>query len=196
MIAAAHTSVADIVTLNEKRVHLGRPGAPEWETFAADPPQAGRFEVPFDAQPTVAEATLFIRQDDVKQDWRVEVNRRPVGTLFKMEADMVQTIPLPQGTLTAGGNVLSIVPPGGDADDILLHEISLETRPVVEAHDATLSVAVTDTSGAPLPCRITIVDEKGALAPILPAPAPSGEKTPPLAVRPGVAYTGRWPGAA
>ncbi len=177
------------ITLHEKRVHLGQPGSPEWEEFAADPAQAGRFEVRFQAEPNAGEATLFLRHDDVKQEWRVEVNRRPVGTLFKMEANLVQTIALPPGILTTGGNVLAIVPPPGDPDDILLHEISLDVRPVAEAHDATLSVAVSDREGVPLPCRITVVDERGALAPILAAPLQSDEKNAPLAIRPGVAYT-------
>lgn len=186
---AAVASAGQAIPLNEKRIHLGQPGSAEWEEFAGDPAQAGRFEVRFHAEPNAGEATLFIRQDDVKQEWRVEVNRRPVGTLFKMEANLVQTIALPPGTLTTGENVLAIVPPQGESDDILLHGISVDPRPVADAHDAALSVAVSDMDGAPLPCRITIVDESGALAPILAAPPRSNEKSLPMAVRPGVAYT-------
>ena len=189
LIAATMECTGQSITLNEKRIHLGEPGSPEWEEFAADPAQSGRFEVRFKAEPNAGEATLFIRQDDVKQEWRVEVNRRAVGKLFKMEANLVQTITLPPGTLTAGENVLAIVPPPGDPDDILLHEISLDARPVADAHDATLSVAVSDMDGVPLPCRITVVDERGALAPILAAALQSDGKNTPLAIRPGVAYT-------
>jgi hypothetical protein len=51
-------------------------------------------------------------------------------------------------------------------------------------NEASVEVAVTDeTSGDALPCRITIVDDEGALH--MPG-APSG---PPLAVRPGIVYT-------
>jgi hypothetical protein len=47
-----------------------------------------------------------------------------------------------------------------------------------------LEVHVTESNGQPVPCRITIVDKNGTLAPLVAAP---GEV---LAVRPGVVYTG------
>ena len=178
--SAVTAAAAPVTVLNEKRVHLGRPGAPEWDGFAKDAAQPGRFELRFQAEANSGEATLFIRQDDVKQDWRVEVNRRSVGKLFTMEADLVQTLTVPPGILTAGENLLTILPPPEQTDDVLLHEISLDTRPPASAHDAALNVTVSDPAGVPLPCRITVVDSVGSLASLLPAPA----------VRPGVAYTG------
>ena len=52
------------------------------------------------------------------------------------------------------------------------------------AQEATLDVRVTDSDSCRgLPCRLTIVDERGALAPLSVAPAPR------LAVRPGVVYS-------
>src|SRR5688572_22521750 len=186
---AGMACAGESITLNEKRIHLGQPGSPEWEEFRTDPAQGGRFEVRFKAEPNAGEAALFIRQDDVKQEWRVEVNRRPVGRLFTMEANLVQTIKLPPATLTAGENVLAIVPPPGDPDDILLHEIKIDTRPVAEAHDATLSVAVSDMDGTAVPCRITIMDQHGALAPVMAASPQAETKSPPIAIRPGVVYT-------
>jgi hypothetical protein len=186
---AAAASAGEIVVLSGNRVHLRQEGPAEWEEFAADAAQTGRYEVRFQAEPNAGGATLFICQDDVKQEWRIEVNRRAVGSLFKMEENLVQTISLPAGILTAGENVLAIVPPPGETDDILLHRISIDPRPAADAHDAALTVAVADTNGAELPCRITVVDERGALAPVIAAPPVSGEKNPPLAVRPGVVYT-------
>ena len=32
--------------------------------------------------------TLFVWQDDVKQDWRVELNGKRLGSLFLMEAPL------------------------------------------------------------------------------------------------------------
>lgn len=175
------------ITLNEKRVHLGVPDRPEWEEFASDPAQPGRFEIRFNAVANAREATLFIRQCDVKQEWRVEINRKRVGVLSPMEADLIQTIVVPPNILTTGENVLAIIP-SLEPDDILLHEIILDDRPRSEAHDATLSVRISSTDGAPLPARITIADANGVLVPVI-AASSKGEETQHLAVRPGVAYT-------
>lgn len=141
----------------------------------------------FNAVANAREATLFIRQLDVKQEWRVEINRKRVGVLSPMEADLVQTIVVPPGTLTSGENVLAIIPPLAP-DDILLHEITLDDRPQSDAHDATLSVRVTSTNSTPIPARITIVDAHGVLVPVIAASA-RPEEIQHLAVRPGVAYT-------
>src|SRR5688500_4027806 len=181
------TGAEHAVTLNEKRIHLGIPEAPEWEEFAADRAQPGRFETRFHAVATPGEATLFIRQRDVKLEWRVEINRKRVGVLSPMEADLIQTIVVPPGTLTTGENVLAIVPPL-EPDDILLHEIILDERPRSDAHDAIISVRVTSPEGVPVPARITISDANGVLVPVI-ADSAQLEETEHLAVRPGVAYS-------
>ena len=175
------------VTLNEKRIHLGIPEAPEWEEFASDRAQPGRFEIRFHATANARESTLFIRQRDVKLEWRVEINRKRVGVLSPMEADLIQTMPVPPGTLTTGENVLAIVPPL-EPDDILLHEIILDERPRTDAHDAILSVRVTSPDGAAVPARITIGDANGVLVPVI-ADSAKLEETGHLALRPGVAYS-------
>ena len=171
------------IILNEKRVHLGVPGSPEWEEFASDDAQPGRFEIRFQAVANPKEATLFIRQRDVKQEWRVEINRKRVGVLAPMEEDLIQTIVVPPGSLSNGENVLAVIPPL-EPDNILLHEITLDARSPSEAHDATLTVRVAAKNGTLLPCRITIVDANGALIPII-----ADAALPELAIRPGVIYT-------
>ncbi len=189
------------LVLNSKRLHLGAAGSPEWEWFAGDKPDARRLDLRFPGQANSGPSTLFIRQDDVKQDWLVELNGRKLGKLFLMEADLIHTIPIPPGVLRDGDNVLSILPPQA-IDDIVLEEIRLDPRPLPEAvHEATLFVNVTEVEGGQsLPCRLTIVDARGALAPLvaltnatpvrntdlsssIPEPAP-------IALRPGVVYTG------
>jgi hypothetical protein len=52
--------------------------------------------------------------------------------------------------------------------------------------EATLSALVTDGQHKAVPCRLTIVDSRGSLAPLL-APV---DNVPNMAVRPGVVYTG------
>src|SRR5882672_9316451 len=76
------------LVLNEKRVRLGTEGAPEWEWFENDPPVARRLDLRFNTRSNTHEATLFIRQDEVRQDWSVELNGKPLGRLFLMEQDL------------------------------------------------------------------------------------------------------------
>jgi hypothetical protein len=184
-LAFGAAAAEPLQVLSEKRIRLGVAGAPEWQTFANDPPQANRFELRFRAEPNATEATLFIRQDDVKQVWPVELNGKRIGQLFTMEADLVHTLAVPAGALRPGENVLTFVPPL-DRDDIILHEITLDRRATESAiGEATLSVKVLDGDGQPLPARITVVGANGALAALV-----AVKDAPPLAIRPGVAYSG------
>ncbi|HEV7869393.1 MAG TPA: hypothetical protein VGO90_17020, partial [Chthoniobacteraceae bacterium] len=184
-LAFGAAAAEPLQVLSEKRIRLGVAGAPEWQTFANDPPQANRFELRFQAEPNATEATLFIRQDDVKQVWPVELNGKRIGQLFTMEADLVHTINVPTGALKAGENVLTFVPPL-DRDDIILHEITLDRRARDAAiGEASLAVKVLGADGHPLPARITVVDANGALAALV-----AVKDAPPLAIRPGVAYSG------
>jgi hypothetical protein len=176
--------------LNSKPLHLGVAGKPEWEEFARRAPDAHRWETRFHAESNRTEATLFIQQDDVRHDWSVELNGKRLGQLFLMEADLVHTVRVPVGALRHGENLLAIAPPN-ETDDVVLRQISLDSRPLAEAlSEATLSVSVTDRAdGTSIPCRITIVDEQGALAPLLAVTNSTGG-APFIAVRPGVIYTG------
>jgi hypothetical protein len=186
LFAVARLAAADEapLLLNTQRVHLGTPGSPEWDWFENDPARPGRLDLSFRATPNRNEATLLVRQDDVKQEWIVELNGQRVGKLFLMEADLTHTIALPAGALRDGDNVLSIIPPR-ENDDVILREIAIDARPPAEAlREATLEVAVEEPDHGPLAARITVVDEQGTLAPLIAAP----DET--LAVRPGVVYTG------
>jgi len=176
------------LVLNTQRLHLGNPDAPEWEWFAARPPDARRLDLRFSARPNDREATLFIRQDDVRQDWFVELNGWRLGKLFLMEADLVHAIAIGPGTLRDGENVLSLLPPR-ENDDIVIQQVEIVERPLNEAvSEGALAVTVTNTDDrSPLPCRLTVVDAHGALAPLLGLTIPPAL---PIAVRPGVVYCG------
>jgi len=191
--AIGTTAGADdtLLTLNARRLHLGTTDVPEWEEFAAHTPDARRLDLRFNARTNVREVTLFIRQDDVRQDWAVELNGRRLGKLFLMEADLVHALAVPAGTLREGENLLSVVPPG-ENDDIILREIMLDARPMGEAlREATVAVSVTDVvEHKPLPCRLTIVDEHGALAALLALTNAPDSRALFVAARPGVVYTG------
>lgn len=170
--------------LDAARHHLGTPGDPEWEEFAADRPEGPRLELRFESRANAREATLFVRQRDVKLDWDVRLNDRSLGRLMPMEADLVHTLAVPQGALRDGENVLTIGPPPG-RDDIVIGEIALDLRPKNQVLSrATLDVQVTESAtGQGLPCRLTVVDEQGVLTPLSVRPDPR------LAARPGVVYT-------
>lgn len=176
---------AAVRTIESRRLHLGTAGDPEYDIFAAKPVDGRRLDLKFNATPNRSEATLFLWQDDVKQDWVVELNGKKIGTLFLMEAPLIHSLRVPPGALREGENVLSIVPPKA-IDNIFVGDIRLDDRPAAVAiNQATLEIQVVDPDKkVGLPCRLTVVDEKGVLVPLYAEPSPN------VAVRPGVAYTG------
>jgi hypothetical protein len=184
LLAAAACASGQTRILDANCYHLGVAGKPEWLSFEGQTPFSNRLDIHFAAQTNTDEATLFIRQEDVKLEWSVQLNGRKLGTLFLMEQPLVQTLPVPPGFLRSGDNVLSVLPPG-QVDDIIVGDVLLESRPVEEAllTKTKIEVQVRDKkTGSGLPCRITIVDERGALAANYPYPGQA------LAVRPGVIY--------
>src|SRR5215470_14795817 len=118
--------------LDSNRYHLGVAGKPEWLWFEGQTPFSNRLDIHFPAQTNDQEATLFIRQDDVKLDWIVQLNGRKLGTLFLMEQPLVHTLSVPPGLLRDGDNVLSVLPPGS-IDDILVGPFLLDLLPLKEA---------------------------------------------------------------
>ena len=205
-LAGALNSASDIsaAVINSRPLHLRSGDKPEWEEFAKQTPDARRLDVTFTASSNRTEATLFIRQNEVRQDWPVELNGKRIGKLFTVEVDLIHTLVVPAGALRDGENKLSIVPPR-DNDDIFIRDIVLEGRPRFAATaEATLDVRVTE-NGAALPSRITITDSNGALSalvvmegrtPRVPerldgdSQSSSLQRFAGVAVRPGVVYTG------
>lgn len=176
----------EALLLNSGPTRLRSGTVPEWEKFASRTPDGRRLDLRFTAQANASEATLFIRQDDVRQDWLVELNGKRLGNLFLMEADLVHSLAILPHTLKAGENVLSVIPPR-DNDDIVLRDMSIDPRPMRDAlHESALAIRVVDKdTGNGLPCRLTIVNAHGALAPLI-----ALSNAPALAIRPGVVYTG------
>jgi hypothetical protein len=184
LVAAALAAPTDTLELDAQPHHLGVAGQPEWDEFAADPPEGRSLELRFEAEANRTEATLLIRQRDVKLDWDVLINNKKVGRLLPVEAAAVHALALPRGTLRAGENTL-VIGPAAQADDIVIEEVRLDPRPLRESlGGATLEVVVSDSETHDrLPGRITIVDERGALAPL------HVNANSRLAARAGVVYT-------
>jgi len=182
-LAQAGSAPAQVV-LDAQRHHLGIAGRPEWDEFAGDKPQGPSLKLSFESRANAQEATLLIRQHNVKLDWPVRLNGRPLGRLLTMEASLVHALPVPPGALRDGANTLLIESPR-QPDDIVIDQVALDARSPREALGrTTIDISVTDAdSGAPLPCRITITDAAGVLTPLVVEP---GSR---LAARPGVVYT-------
>lgn len=176
---------ADPRVLDARLHHLRLGPQREWSDFP-ERPEGPDLVLRFRAEANAAEQTLRLRQQDVKQAWKVLLNGRECGRLRADENDMVLFFPLPAGALVDGENTLRIEPVGKVPDDVRVGEFALDDRPPEAVlSEATVEVSVSETGrpGRPLPCRITVLSAAGALMPI---GARSGG---PLAVRPGVVYS-------
>lgn len=184
---SAGMALAAPMVLNSQPRHLRSGTNAEWDEFASQIPDGKRLDVRFTAAQNRTAQTLFIQQDEVRQDWNVELNGKRIGKLFTMEADLIHTLAIPPNGLRGGTNLLSIIPPARENDDIIIRQISLVDAPAAQAlGECTLEASIRDVStGEAIPARITITTPDGALAPLL-----ALSNAPPAAVRPGVAYVG------
>ncbi|VTR92990.1 hypothetical protein : Uncharacterized protein OS=Planctomyces maris DSM 8797 GN=PM8797T_17112 PE=4 SV=1 [Gemmata massiliana] len=172
----------------DARLHHLRAGTQrEWADFPAES-EGATLTTKFRAKANAGEQTLRLRQQDVKQTWKVLLNGKELGRLVADENDTEIVFPVPAGRLVDGENVLVIETAGRISDDIRVGEIVLEDRPV----KAFLSEAIVEVTvreevrpgeRVPVPCRVTVLSARGALAPT------SAISTDRLAVRPGVIYT-------
>src|SRR5687767_11715939 len=107
--------------LAEKLHHLRIAGPREWSDFP-EQPEASQLGLKFTAKKNSAESALFLRQQDVKQGWRVLLNGEKLGGLVSDENDMVIAMPIPVGKMKDGDNVLRIEQEGKLADDVRVGE--------------------------------------------------------------------------
>ena len=186
----ARTLATEIV-IAPRLVHLRSGVEREWSEFP-EAPHGQRLDVTFASTKNATEQTLFVRQQDVKQVWNVLLNGKKLGALTIDENDMVVTFAIPAGGLVEGDNSLRIESPPASksaSDDIRVGQIAVVSRSVRESlREATLDVEVVDAdSKQPLPCRITVLDARGAMQTL------GAESDDHLAVRPGMTFssTGR-----
>ncbi len=172
--------------LDAKLHHLRIDGPREWTEFP-ETPDADSLVVKFETKANAGEQTLSWRQQDLKQSWKVSLNGRDLGRLVRDENDMVVYRPVPAGTLRSGVNELKIEQLGRrGVDDIRVGAITLDDRPMQQAlMEATVEIQVTDSATSePIPCRITVLNEAGALMTV------GAESNDEMAVRPGIVYCG------
>ena len=178
--ALGQAATAETIVIDPGTHHLGTPGFPEWQEFAGRTPHGRRLDLTFEAKKNETTQTLFLRQWQVKYSWAVLLNDRRLGRLATIDTRLVHDLPIPKGLLRDGTNKLSIVAPKV-TDDIEVGDFWIAPGPRKTAlGQAWIEVSVRDA----IPCRITVTDDKGHLAALH-----SGQAAP-LALRPGVAYTG------
>lgn len=183
LLISSPLMAADLI-LESKRLHLGRAGQFEWESFKDHAVDAERLERRFEAKANIVEHTLRIWQRDVKLMWPVMLNGKRLGTLTTAETAMESVIAIPPGALRDGENVLVIDAPS-NLDDIEIGPISIATQPVSETlGGAKIEVSVVDEeTKRAMPCRLTVTRTDGTLQPLKAEPAAA------VAVRVGVVYS-------
>lgn len=163
--------------------HLGVADFPEWDVFRDRTPEGRELSVSLGGMQLDGVSSLLIYQNDVKESWELRLNGHRLGNLFTIEQAQVTPFSIQPEWVREDDNTLSILAPKA-IDDIEVGDIRWSPMALEQAlSDATVHVEVRE-KGLPIPCRLTIADERGALFPVHPLPDQ------PLAVRPGVIYTG------
>ncbi len=173
--------------LDKKLHHLRIDGEREWSEFPEEA-EASELVIRFSGMKNTTEYALRLRQQDVKQTWKITLNGKEIGRLHRNENDMVVYWPIPADTLIDGENSLIIRQSGRTADDVRVGEIRMSESPVdAILNQHSVNVFVHERHGNTLskdslPCRITVIDENGALHQV------GADSDATMAVRPGVIY--------
>jgi hypothetical protein len=194
-IIAALLLLCPLPALGQQRMlyphmaHLRSGEARQWTSYP-EQAEGDSLTITFTASRNESERTLGLRRIDVKEDWRVVLNDELLGRLFSDENDMDEIFELPPGMLRDGDNQLVIQAGdgrGGSAarsDDILIGTVWLDDRPRDEVFgEAVVRLTARDEQGGPIPCRFTILNDRGSLSAV---GATSNDH---LAVRSGVVYS-------
>ncbi len=173
--------------IEQNLLHLRSGSVREWSEFP-ETPAGQRLDAKFSSRKNLAEQTMLVRQQDVKQVWNVLLNGKRLGELVRDENDMVVTFAIPANTLVDDENALRIESPSSSkdaSDDIRVGQIAIQERPVFNTlRETTVEVEVVDEdTKQPLPSRITVLAANRAMQTL---GATSNDH---LAVRPGMAFT-------
>jgi hypothetical protein len=155
----------------------------EWSEFPTETER--ELLITFDAD-DASWATLQVRQRDVKQNWKIILNEKEIGSLVTDEKDLTTYFQIPPGALYSGVNDLRIFTSSAAPDDIVIGPIRIFSKPLAALlSQATCSISVSDSQlNTPIPSRITILDESRSRASLV---AVGDDRH--LAIRPGVVYT-------
>jgi hypothetical protein len=179
----SHRASAESITeIEPNMIHIRQAGDREWSGFSeqADANEfRGRFLL---GQTLSGPGVIGFEQQDVKQTWIVSLNGESLGRLARDENAMRVFYEVHPDQLTRGLNELRIYTTSDTPDDIRIGRAVLVNNPQKEyLNQRTLKVQVKE-GGQPVPCRLTIINQDGALQT---TGLSSSEK---YAVRPGVLY--------
>lgn len=164
--------------------HIGDDETPEWPEASVEPDSPSRLELAFHAERNREERALVMTHRHVDGEWGVRVNGTRVATLRRGEEIQTHYYPVPAGVLLDGINTLT-VSIDRVGDDITIGDITLlqqSFREVMQIGDLAIEV-VDQSTGAPMPARLTLVDGEGNRTQIYYANSIG------TAVRAGVLYT-------
>lgn len=191
-------------TLNNLRA--GSTSIKEWDDFP-DHVESSAMEYVFDAKSNSSSWTLSLRQQNVKESWKVVLNEKELGRLMRDENDLRSDFEIPPQLLQESNNQLSIHAASSKLDDVRVGEIEIHDQSLEALrNEATIEIVITDSQQKLLPGRITVVDTNGTLIPLTPLgssspsklveqkgsvpPGPKDQLSDPmLASREGVIYT-------
>src|SRR5688572_22925887 len=127
--------------------HHLRNGQPrEWSEFPIETSET-ELLISFPSTANKLEQTISFRQYDVKQEWRILLNKRDIGSLATDEKDMITYYSIPAGILRDGSNELQIKCAESMPDDIRVSEIRIDTRPLTEVlSEASVEIQIFDKS--------------------------------------------------
>lgn len=174
--------------LEPKMRHLRNAEPREWTEFA-EQAEAKELSYTFEVTDTFRPQTLVLRHRDLRRDWLLSLDGQLLIRLAQGDQDATTYWPLDVARFKPGKHELKISCKDKAADDVMIGELRLDTRTKAEMlGEATVEVEVTEVKserrkGGPIPCRLTLVDERGSLQTVGIEPEPR------LAIRPGVIYT-------
>src|SRR5262245_53563582 len=103
--------LAKSVILDDRLHHLRAGDQREWSDFPAKP-EGPSLTLRFSSERNTGEWALRVRQQDVKQTWKVLLNDKELTRLPPDENDQVLYLPVPANALRMGENKLVIEPTG------------------------------------------------------------------------------------
>jgi hypothetical protein len=173
-------------TLDESMHHLRHGAAREWDDFP-DKAEADELRITFNSKVNTTEKTLRLRHRDLRHVWKVVLNGSDLARLPQDDNAMISFIAVAPGALRDKANELRIVctEKSNEPDDIEVGDIELLDRSRNElVSEASIDISVVDAdSTKSIPCRLTIIDSRGAMMPL----GMKSDAT--MAVRSGVVYS-------
>jgi hypothetical protein len=195
LCAATLEARAGELVLEPKMRHLRNAEPREWTEFS-EQAEAKELAYSFEVTDTFRPQTLVLRHRDLRRDWLLTLDGQTLIRLAQGDQDATTFWPLDAARFKPGKHELKISCKDKLADDVMIGELRLDTRTKAEMlGEATVDVEVTEQErvspnveekllgGGPVPCRLTLVDERGSLMTVGIEPESR------LAIRPGVIYT-------